>query len=978
MDYYEQKELWDRELTNQEIERIDIIKKFILDDVESILDAGCGNGAIANSLVGFDVTAMDRSVEALKYVKNAKKIQGSLDNIPFKDNSFDLVICSDVLEHLPEDTYKKTIAELKRVSKKYILIISPNNEDLCANQSKCIKCGTVFHMNWHINSFCIDDIICDFRDDFAPVLYSFFGDKWASEPSIKYTLARTTGRGYKHWENAICPMCGSKQNSFLENTTDIDIECNKFLNGFYNNSTEFILLLSSVDHKKELVNVDNIPENAILSSLIIDKVWSINRQYIFCNNKLFYSNHLQQYPQYSYILSDDKDKKKRYVICFPFLFNSKKIYFNFLDNQIECIANINIYDLEKNYISIGQISFTKDGSPKNISFDIPKDVMVSNYGFLFEIIFPEEVLLPFNKIYIDNNIDMIQLTQHGLMSIFGINCSMYVNKSKNYFNSNFLLLERNTLIYNKDRRALFVNLHDTFEFYSDQNNILENNLTHKIEELKDQNNILENNLTHKIEELKDQNNIKKKIIGLVNYPKRKLNYFKLEYMQYKRTILKPLHTNIKYNAWSDGGKRFIMVCHDQNIDRRIIEEYKSLLMDGWEQGLIVAFSFDNSEYIEIKNGVIIHRASLGQIIPSDKIYWKYRKREFCLSKLKVMQKVLHRINYYLYLKQLKVYYNGKDIQDPLPFDLVFYNIAKRYKSDLVIAHDLPALSSCAKLAEEWNAKLVYDSHEMYSELNNLSKRQKKILSCVEQKEIVKCDAVFTVSDTIAEKISVKYGIKKPEVIYNAYSLPLQNLHATNQSLYDIANIPKDNKILLFQGGLTLDPNRNMLNLLLGFIKANIDRLHLVLMGPIDDKTKDKISQISKDFINKTIHILKPVEQEELLCFTKTATFGIIPYRPLYDGDISAVGCLPNKFFEFMQAELPILANSELLEVNKILSNIGGGFSCKMNTAEDIKDAIIKMMSMDLEIFRSKLMLYKKEISWESQEYRFLSKIREII
>ncbi len=29
MDYYEQKELWDRELTNQEIERIDIIKKFI-------------------------------------------------------------------------------------------------------------------------------------------------------------------------------------------------------------------------------------------------------------------------------------------------------------------------------------------------------------------------------------------------------------------------------------------------------------------------------------------------------------------------------------------------------------------------------------------------------------------------------------------------------------------------------------------------------------------------------------------------------------------------------------------------------------------------------------------------------------------------------------------------------------------------------------------------------------------------------------
>jgi len=254
-DYYEQKELWDRELTSQEIERIEIVKKYIPNDVKTILDAGCGNGAISNYLEGFNITAMDRSEEALKYVKN-KAILGSLDNLPFEDNSFDMVMCSDVLEHLPDEIYKQTIKEFKRVSKKYILIISPNSEDLEANQSKCYKCGTVFHMNWHIRSISVNDIVNNFRDDFSPVYYSYFGERWASEPEIKYTLARTTGRGYKCWENAVCPMCSTKQKTKIENLKDIDTQCNRLLDGFTNKSTEFIVLLSTIENKKEIFDFD--------------------------------------------------------------------------------------------------------------------------------------------------------------------------------------------------------------------------------------------------------------------------------------------------------------------------------------------------------------------------------------------------------------------------------------------------------------------------------------------------------------------------------------------------------------------------------------------------------------------------------------------------------------------------------------------------------------------------------------------------
>ena len=148
--------------------------------MKPILDACCGSRMFWFDKNESHTTFMDIRQETFeihgKKVNVNPDVVGDFRDMPFEDNSFDLIICSDVLEHLPDDIYKKTIKEFKRVSKKYILIISPNSEDLEANQSKCIKCGTVFHMNWHISSISVDKILNNFRDDFSPVYYSFFGD----------------------------------------------------------------------------------------------------------------------------------------------------------------------------------------------------------------------------------------------------------------------------------------------------------------------------------------------------------------------------------------------------------------------------------------------------------------------------------------------------------------------------------------------------------------------------------------------------------------------------------------------------------------------------------------------------------------------------------------------------------------------------------------------------------------------------------
>ena len=100
---------------------IDFLKKSLREDAK-ILDAGCGTGGTMIYLekVGFkNIVGVDESLEALKYCRkrNLKNIKlASVNKLPFKDESFDAVICLDVLYHKGVQS-KKALSEFKRVLK---------------------------------------------------------------------------------------------------------------------------------------------------------------------------------------------------------------------------------------------------------------------------------------------------------------------------------------------------------------------------------------------------------------------------------------------------------------------------------------------------------------------------------------------------------------------------------------------------------------------------------------------------------------------------------------------------------------------------------------------------------------------------------------------------------------------------------------------------------------------------------------------
>ena len=101
-------------------------------EAQTVLDAGCGEGFVADFLARQDpnlrLTGVDLSEEAIAYAQEhfgerAQFRKGSLYKLPFSDNSFDAVVCSEVLEHL--DDVDRAMAQLKRVARRHVLITVP-------------------------------------------------------------------------------------------------------------------------------------------------------------------------------------------------------------------------------------------------------------------------------------------------------------------------------------------------------------------------------------------------------------------------------------------------------------------------------------------------------------------------------------------------------------------------------------------------------------------------------------------------------------------------------------------------------------------------------------------------------------------------------------------------------------------------------------------------------------------------------------
>jgi glycosyltransferase involved in cell wall biosynthesis len=358
-----------------------------------------------------------------------------------------------------------------------------------------------------------------------------------------------------------------------------------------------------------------------------------------------------------------------------------------------------------------------------------------------------------------------------------------------------------------------------------------------------------------------------------------------------------------------------IVLNNFKNDSRVLKENISLKKAGYEVQVVALHEKPLKEYDEIQN-IQVHRVIL-------------KSREW--SKHKVVQS----------LKYIEF----------------IYKVIKKYKMcDIIHCNDLNSLPIGVIIKKFFNneVKIVYDAHEYETEVNGLKGIQKKLVKFIEKKLIKYADKVITVSDSIAEEYVKLYSIQKPSLVLNT---PPYKVTQKKNIFRETLGIGENQTIFLYQGGLS--KGRGIEILLETFKTIDNENTVIVFMGygPLEKLIKE----ISKKF--KNIYFHQAVSQDVLLDYTSSSDFGFLFYE---NTCLNHYYCSPNKMFEYLMAEIPVIV-SNLYEMKRLVESNSIGIVAKENTPQGLKEAILRAVKLDKEELKTNIQKLNTIYNWEEQE-----------
>lgn len=203
--------VWDQAMQLGQKNLLRAVADFWPDDVGSALDVGCGDGKLTRLLAAdkqVDIVGFDSSAEALSRLP-LRKVLGNAASMPFGDQSFDLVLSTDALEHVPDKTHDAVWGELFRVASRRLMVAVPFREELLDATTRCGGCGFTYHVNWHQRSYDLADLCRRAPGGWKVLAVVISGEPWPDMLPAETYLRRNLLGEWSGWSEAICPSCGA-------------------------------------------------------------------------------------------------------------------------------------------------------------------------------------------------------------------------------------------------------------------------------------------------------------------------------------------------------------------------------------------------------------------------------------------------------------------------------------------------------------------------------------------------------------------------------------------------------------------------------------------------------------------------------------------------------------------------------------------------------------------------------------------------
>jgi glycosyltransferase involved in cell wall biosynthesis len=296
-----------------------------------------------------------------------------------------------------------------------------------------------------------------------------------------------------------------------------------------------------------------------------------------------------------------------------------------------------------------------------------------------------------------------------------------------------------------------------------------------------------------------------------------------------------------------------------------------------------------------------------------------------------------------------IFQKGKLFYLELNIRLFFFMLFK--KVDIITANDLDTLLPCFIVAKLKAKRLVYDSHEYFTELPELAHRkiEKKIWEMLEKAIFPNLQHISTVSNSIAVEYQKKYG-KKVKLV-------------CNYPMYQEITFSKTKeKILLYQGAVNAGRGLELMIETMVFLPDY--KLWIIGSGTLQNKINAKAENLPN------VKVMGKIPFEELKSVTPKALVGLSLEEDL---GLNYRYALPNKIFDYVQAGVPVIC-SDLPEMRALVEEYGIGKVLFDRKPEMLAKMILELYSnkMEYESLTSNCLAASKILTWENEEKTLLS------
>jgi len=277
------------------------------------------------------------------------------------------------------------------------------------------------------------------------------------------------------------------------------------------------------------------------------------------------------------------------------------------------------------------------------------------------------------------------------------------------------------------------------------------------------------------------------------------------------------------------------------------------------------------------------------------------------------------------------------------------------RSQILLSNDLDTLPANYLASTIRNKKLVFDSHEYFTEVPELIHRPRtqKIWKTIERRILPHIKYAYTVCDSIADLYQKEYNVLF-RVIRNApeknasFTIPTEKILPTNK------------KIILYQGAVNL--GRGLPEVISAMQYMDKALLLIVGNGDILEDLRKEVRDLS---LEEKVLFTGRLPVQEVRYYTAQADLGLSIEQ---DMGLNYRYALPNKLFDYIGAGVPVLV-SNLPEMARLVKHYRIGMIMDSHAPKELAEKLTEALhNQDLRTeWKKNLRKASSELTWNREE-----------